>query len=202
MPETTVSPLPPRKLDFRAAFLSYLLPGLGQVLQGRVAKGLVFFVGIYVLFFYGLVMGQMKNVWLPPSETVSRPLQDVRLSQFKFSGPLKSLAYRPQFLGQFWVGIAAWPAVAQNVFGEKLPDSMAADNRNGLPLIGRYMITPTEEELNMLQRDGDKRWDLGWVYTLIAGVLNLLVIYDAFAGPAIRDDLVPDAPPAPAGGTI
>jgi hypothetical protein len=34
--------------------------------------------------------------------------------------------------------------------------------------------------------------DLGWVYTVIAGVLNIMVIYDAFAGPAFL------APPAPA----
>ena len=41
--------------------------------------------------------------------------------------------------------------------------------------------------MNDLQRNGDKRWDLGWVYTIIAGVLNILVIYDALAGPAFRD---------------
>ena len=35
-----------------------------------------------------------------------------------------------------------------------------------------------------LQRDGDKTWDLAWVYTVIASVLNVMVIYDAFAGPA------------------
>ena len=50
------------------------------------------------------------------------------------------------------------------------------------------MATPPDEELQRLQRDGNKRWDLGWVYTLIAGVLNLLVIYDALAGPAVRDE--------------
>ena len=37
------------------------------------------------------------------------------------------------------------------------------------------MQTPPERELNDLQRDGNKRWDLGWVYTVIAGVLNVLV---------------------------
>jgi len=98
----------------------------------------------------------------------------------------KALYYRPQFMGQFWMGIAAWPAVAQYAVGEPLPQG--PDTRTGVPLIGRYMITPTDNELNTLQRADDKRWDLGWVYTLIAGVLNLLVIYDALAGPAIRDE--------------
>jgi len=57
-----VPPPPPRPLDTKAALLSYLLPGLGQVVQGRVGKGVLFFVGLYSLFFYGLALGQMKNV--------------------------------------------------------------------------------------------------------------------------------------------
>ena len=31
---------------------------------------------------------------------------------------------------------------------------------------------------------GVKAINNGWVYTVIAGVLNILVIYDGFAGPA------------------
>ena len=58
--------------------------------------------------------------------------------------------------------------------------------------------------MNRLQRDGNKRWDLGWVYTVIAGVLNLLVIYDALAGPLFReypkDEKDAGAPVSPAAG--
>ena len=50
------------------------------------------------------------------------------------------------------------------------------------------MQAPTEKMLNDQQRISDKRWDLGYILTVIAGVLNLLVIYDALAGPMIRDD--------------
>ena len=64
--ETPEDPaIPPVKLDPLAAFLSYLIPGLGQVYQGRVGKGLLFFFGLYLLFFYGMWMGQWRNVWLP-----------------------------------------------------------------------------------------------------------------------------------------
>src|SRR5262249_12330752 len=41
-----------------------------------------------------------------------------------------------------------------------------------------------EAVLNQLQNEDDKKWDLGWVFTVIAGVLNIMVIYDALAGPA------------------
>jgi hypothetical protein len=85
---------------------------------------------------------------------------------------------RPQFLGQFWVGIAAWPAVVQYV---------TADNPihdKGHPILGNFQRTPGQEALNALNTSGDKRIDLGWVCTVIAGVLNIMVIYDALAGPA------------------
>ncbi len=178
----------PRKLDWLAAILSYLLPGLGQVLQGRIAKGVLFFVSLYTLFFYGMALGAMKNVWMPPSASVKqlpRVEIGVRRVYFEAEGAVKSLAYRPQFLGQFWIGAAAWPAVL-HYLADKDPN--AVPQPDGLPVIGRYMATPPDEELQRLQRDGNKRWDLGWVYTLIAGVLNLLVIYDALAGPAVKDD--------------
>jgi hypothetical protein len=173
--------VPPIPLDPLAAVLSYLIPGLGQVIQGRIAKGVLFFVCLYALFFYGMWLGNMKNVWLPDAKN----LPDVELFGAKLSGLPKALAYRPQFAGQFWIGVAAWPAVVQYIAG---PHNANPNQPNGLLLIGRYMQTPTDDELNELQRHGNKRWDLGWVYTLIAGVLNVLVIYDALAGPAVRDD--------------
>ena len=65
----------------------------------------------------------------------------------------------------------------------------AFDSRhNAGPIFGTYQRAPVSEQvLNDLQRKSDKTWDLGWVYTVIAGVLNILVIYDAFAGPAFAE---------------
>ncbi len=174
-------PLPPVKLDPLAGFLSYLVPGLGQVYQGRVGKGLLYFVCLYTLFIYGQWMGQWRNVWLP--DTTGLPALEV--AGQRFTGVPSALWYRSQFLGQFWMGVASWPAVVQYRAFDRTKETG--------PVFGQYQRTPPDDELNALQRDGNKRWDLGWVYTVIAGVLNLLVIYDAFAGPMFRD------PPAEAG---
>jgi hypothetical protein len=174
-PKPTEPPPPPVKLDFVAAFLSYLIPGLGQLTQGRVRKGLLYLVSLYALFFYGMYLGSFKNVYLPdyhPNEpTVNRLASD--------------LYTRFQFVGQFPIGMAAWPAVYQYAVYDTRDDASP-------PLHG-WMRAPSMEEINRLQRDGDKTWDLGWVYTVIAGVLNVLVIYDALAGPAFRE--VKAAPP-------
>lgn len=182
-PEINGSPaaLPPpavehkTKLDPLAALLGFLIPGLGQVYQGRTGKGLLFFFGLYGLFFYGMWMGQWKNVWLP-DVTDQPPLE---IGSGKYEGVPSALYYRPQYLGQVWIGVAAWPAAAQYRAFDK--------DKNGVAVLRTFQRAPSEDELNELQRNGNKRWDLGWVYTVIAGVLNLLVMYDAFAGPMFRD---------------
>lgn len=161
--------------DFPAAVLSYLVPGLGQIVQGRVGKGLLFFAGLYLLFFYGMWMGEWKNVWLPHV----RDLPEMVVFGYRLEGIPKALAYRPQYLAQFWMGVAAWPALVQYHSYDPLKDR----NR----YLGKFQRAPTEQELNDIQRRSSKRWDLGWVFTVIAGMLNLLVIYDAFAGPMVAE---------------
>lgn len=172
-------PPPPVKLDYVAGLLSYLVPGLGQLTQGRVAKGLLFLVSLYVLFFYGMYLGKYQNVYLPENEKPQPPM-----------GLSNSVYTRFQFVGQFPIGIAAWPAVYQYAVYQDHTDEDA-------PLHG-WMRAPSVQRLNELQRDSDKTWDLGWVYTIVAGVLNVLVIYDALAGPAFREPkaAVPEGAPA------
>ncbi|MFL5341847.1 MAG: DUF6677 family protein [Gemmataceae bacterium] len=171
MPPPT-APAKPRPLDPFAALLSYLIPGLGQIYQGRVGKGVMFMVCLLGLFFYGMRLGSWKNVYLPDSN-----VQGNMLFSFK---PLGDVENRPHFAGQFFIGMAAWPAILQY----SRFDPQQAENKQ---LLSGWQRQPSDDQLNQLQRDGDKRWDLGWVYTVVAGVLNLLVIYDALAGPAHRE---------------
>ena len=207
-----------------AAFLSYLVPGLGQVYQGRVGKGVLFFVCILTLFFYGQYLGHWNNVYLPSAAEDNNPLD---------LPPLAANLYnRPQFAGQFWVGVAAWPAIVQYMAYDPVEEKG--------PLFGGYQRAPYEsrerpedyknrtgkaapndpadpaerrddrqtlrpnvalgdwpgETINEMQVEGDKTWDLGWVFTVIAGVLNVMVIYDALAGPAfvaVETHEVPEA---------
>ena len=76
-PQTTPTT---HSLSPTAGILSYLVPGLGQIAQGRVGKGLLFLICIYTLFFYGLYLGSgsvtldgqtyrvSSNVYLPDNQ--------------------------------------------------------------------------------------------------------------------------------------
>jgi hypothetical protein len=91
--------------------------------------------------------------------------------------PLASLWHRKSFAGQFWIGLAAWPAIWQFM-------SLPVPDEQQDPFWHNFQRAPTDAELNTLLTASDKTPDLAWIYTVIAGVLNVLVIYDAFAGPA------------------
>jgi len=176
--------------------LSFLIPGLGQIYQGRVGKGLLFLVCIYALFFYGMYLGcdtaragsppvpytVSGNVYLPQMHGNNAPLQNL-------PNLLNDLYNRPQYIGQFWVGVVAWPALWQYfTYDDKQPEPTS--------FIGRFERVPPHDKdnidvaLNAINTEGkksdDKLPELGWVYTVIAGVLNIMVIYDAVAGPAFH----------------
>lgn len=196
-------PTDPPRLDPLAAFLSYLVPGLGQVMQGRIGKGVLFFVCLYGLFFYGLYLSNWRNVWLADCRAL--PEVSVPLANVQLGGTLKDLSYRKGFVAQFFIGSAAWPAVIQYLHTEALPPPTGQNETVPVKELwrptphrwfGSYMQAPSESFINELQTNGDKLWDLGWVYTVIAGILNILVVYDAFAGPVIRDEDAPTAPDA------
>jgi TM2 domain-containing membrane protein YozV len=174
-----------------AGILSYLVPGLGQISQGRVGKGILFFICLYGMFFYGMYLGSWKNVYLPDAgrfEKVQHPSNAFANLKTSIQNVAVNVYNRLQFAGQVWIGVAAWPALWQY---NRLPVPPAETS----PFWHNFQRTPPERRedapldwdgktLNELQADGDKTWDLGWVYTVIAGVLNVLVIYDAAAGPA------------------
>ena len=56
-PPGKTPPAPPREIQPIPGLLSFLVPGLGQIYQGRVSKGILFLLCIYGLFFYGLWLG-------------------------------------------------------------------------------------------------------------------------------------------------
>ncbi len=139
-----------------AAGLAFLIPGLGHLYQGRMAKGFLFLVSILSIYFFGLALSDGKAVyasWTP---------EDTRY----------------YYLCQIWVGLPALPALLQSYLVRHGHD----------PLLGGFMAPPTSmAQLNDWYRTLNVYFDLGTVYTTIAGLLNVLVIYDAWGGPSMYE---------------
>lgn len=154
-----------------AAIWAWLIPGAGHLYQRRYAKGLLFMICILGTYFFGLAIGGGKVVYA----SFQRP--DMRYP----------------YLCQVGVGLPALPALVQR---QRVLNNKA-------PLWDGFMAPPWpvsehdgRDELARWHRDLKSRFELGTLYTMIAGLLNVLVIYDAFAGPVfILPEDKQDKPP-------
>lgn len=188
-----VSPDDGSAIDLRnpalAAFLGWLVPGLGHVYQGRRLKGWLFMATIMTTFLVGWWIGGGHVVF----------------AQWK--GADKRFA----FLGQAGIGVAAVPAVLQawcmeGVGRQPLGGSgwFAPPVRTGQFVSPSYAarLVASDPAINaddffdrppVKQFRGDqlaiwqfqlgRLFDIGTLYTMLAGMLNMLVVFDAWAGP-------------------
>ncbi len=166
-----------------AAFLAWLIPGLGHLYQRRWAKATLFFVCIMGTFIYGCYLGGSSTLgW-------------GRVVYFSWRTGEKRLPY----ICQVAVGLPALPALVQ-------ANRMSKHRR---VLLDGFMAPPRQERCDRddpnigqptshtLHRELHRYFELGTVYTMIAGLLNVLAIYDAWGGPvfsetAKKDDEEPD----------
>lgn len=155
-----------------AALLAWLIPGLGHLYQGRTAKAILFFVCILGTFLYGVYLGGRRDLGYGRATYMSFRQNDNRL----------------YFLAQIGVGIPAFPAVIQAV----------RVGRGDWPLWGGFMAPPRIEgdnspalskspTLDTLNKELSARFELATLYTVIAGLLNILAIYDAWGGPVFLE---------------
>ena len=151
---------------FIAGLLAWLIPGLGHLYQGRRAKAALYFFAIVGLFVWGLYLGSNSQVGWGRVVYCSFRDNDWRL----------------QYIGQLGVGLPALPALVQadRVKGGKPPlwNGFMAPPR--LDRHGEGDATRSDLDLSLT-----RYFDLGTQFTLIAGLLNILVIYDACCGPVI-----------------
>ncbi len=176
MAENTEQPPAPQPIDLKdpavAGLLAWLVPGLGHFYQGRRAKAALFAVCILGIFAWGLYLGS------------SRATGPARAVYFSF----RSGDWRWHYLGQAGIGLPALPALVQAFLVS-----------NGVkPLCGGFMAPPVLPKPGDVPRASSPAlctlsdlffsnhyFETGSVYTLIAGLLNILAIYDACCGPVL-----------------
>ncbi len=169
-----------------AAFLAWLVPGLGHIYQRRTGKGVLFFVCIVGTFFYGLYIGGGRVVYASTAPVFSmRFLQD-----------------RWQYVCQVGAGLPALPALVQRqrVVEHKTPffgnDRYFMRPPYDNPPAGAFRFESKDQtdpnhtvqhpdELAMWNYELGDYFEIGTVFTVIAGLLNILAIYDAYGGPLI-----------------
>ena len=173
-----------------AAFLAWVIPGLGHFYQGRTAKGILFSVCILGTFLYGCYLGGSHELgW---ARVVYFKMKDPVRYQNPRGGVSESIPFpyieRLEYLCQIGVGLPAMPALLQAIRVEQ----------GNEPILGGLMAPPRVPESPSDQFDASKPptahllhsklhrfFELGTVYTMVAGLLNILAIFDAFAGPVI-----------------
>jgi hypothetical protein len=83
---------------------------------------------------------------------------------------------RWQYPLQLGTGLPAAPALVQSLIVR----------RGGDPILGRFMAPPaTPDVLASWHKELNIRFELGTLYTMVAGLLNILAIWDAYGGPVI-----------------
>ncbi|NLX53899.1 MAG: hypothetical protein GXY58_02160 [Planctomycetaceae bacterium] len=142
-----------------AAFWGWLWPGAGHLYQRRYAKGILFMVCILSTYFYGLAIAGGHVVYA------------------SWKGPEK----RWQYFCQLGVGVPALPALVQ----ARRVKLGAAPYLGGIMAPPRYDPIRRVDELSEWHLQYKLLFDLGTLYTMIAGLLNVLAVYDAYAGPVL-----------------
>ena len=186
-PQTTI----PLKDPALAALLAWLVPGLGHLYQGRTAKAVLFFVCLTGTFVWGCYLGGSRELGWGRVVYMSWRDDDTRL----------------QFICQAGIGLPAFPALIQASRARNDKDPSRG------PMWGGLMAPPLAEvpgpeasagepERSQLRAERYQRHaytvdelddklasfaDVGTAYTMFAGLLNILAIYDAWGGPVFPE---------------
>jgi len=154
-----------------AAFLAWLIPGLGHLYQGRIAKAVLFFVCIMGIYVYGVYLGGNSELGYG------------RAVYFAF----RNDEWRLPYICQIGVGLPSLPACVQ---------AMRMSNGKTV-FFGGFMAPPRmrntlendpnfqQPTLDTLNRVLNRYFELAPFFTMVAGLLNVLAIYDALRGPVI-----------------
>lgn len=158
------------KQPWLAGLLAWAIPGLGHIYQGRTGKGLLFLICILGTFVYGLYLGGGKVVYAATNWEQQ---------------------YRWQYLCQLGVGLPATPMLIQR----QRVESGKRPLWNGFMAPPKNEPTPWKDDSGNMSTQPNElaKWtvelhpffEIGTVYTVIAGLLNVLVICDAVSGPLI-----------------
>lgn len=179
-----------------AAFMAWLVPGAGHFYQGRRGKAILFFVCILGIFLFGLGLGRGRVVYASaqPGDYRWQYLCQVQCGLVA----LPAVAQALQTAGgkdPFLVLCERYPAnyPDPSLRFKKITPENRDPQYNGATLKDGFMAPPPgpvslgndPDVMSMWYFDYRQDYDMGVLFTVVAGLLNVLAIYDAAVGPAI-----------------
>jgi len=193
-----ISPDDGSSIDLRnpavAALLAWLVPGLGHLYQGRTTKGGLFMGSLLAAVILGLWLGEGRVVYASwrPGESRLAFLGQAGIGALAIPAVLQSSRLqgpaRQPWLTSAWFapplrpGQPVTPAYAARLVRSD-PAVEAADFADQPPFrVSRF------DQLSAWHQRLGRFFEIGTLYTVLAGMLNLLVVYDAWAGPLREPD--------------
>lgn len=160
--ETEDQPSIDLKNPYIAGVLAWLFPGLGHWYQGRKAKAILFTFCILPIFLFGCYLGSDKDYGIARNVYCY----------------MKPDGRRLFFIPQAPLGLAAIPAVIQYWH-----------TQGGNPPLWNGAMAPPSVDgsdgptLDDIIKKLQFSFEIGTIFTVVAGLMNLLVIFDAVDGP-------------------
>lgn len=154
------------------ALAGWVVPGLGYILIGERARGLIAGTTILLTFLAGLLIGGIRVVDVPgydnsgQAKTVTMAGTGETVSVFK-TAPLQEVMNKPWYIAQTLVGPANFAATWGSL------QAAAGGHKQSTARI----------------------FDIGTLYTAVAGMLNLLALIDAAHRTTRPGEDEDDAPP-------
>lgn len=173
-----------------AMLLAWLLPGAGHLYQGRRFKGVLFLVVILSVYLTGFVLGGGRVVywsWKPGEQRWAMACQ-AGIGIAALPAAAQSMLLNGSGKAAMAGGFMAPPVGLNQPVDEgyargmiaRMP-SLSEDDFRRQPRMRVWEFL--RDELSIWHHDLGRWFEIGTLYTMIAGMLNMLVIYDAGFGP-------------------
>lgn len=160
--------MPPAPL---VALVAWLIPGAGYLLIGQRARGLTVGITIFLLFISGLLIGGIRVIDCPWIESPAQTAERLRREENgKYHlNPVQALLQKPWFIGQALAGPIAFVTNKIGVSWERPAPAGTIPPED----------SPPDSPLQGAPFSHSRVYEIGTLYTAVAGMLNLLAIIDA-----------------------
>lgn len=160
----------PGPVGYLAIVLAWAVPGLGHMMIGQKARGVVFMVTVHALFAAGLLIGGIRSI-KPPDQAIWT------YTQFLTGWPMLVASRMEDSFARDYLTHSKVDPTKTNIQLQYYADAAAARVDLGDP-VARQKFTQDFIAKYPLFSYHPKVQDMGAVYCGIAGMLNLLVMFD------------------------